>query len=220
MAEDDNSQPLSNDPHLPDLHGRNEISYVVENSDNFFAAAQRLCPLTSEMRILDFGSNTGNIGMRFLGLVGTVAFLDTFAPAIEILKGYLSSQPLTNYEVYSCNIREASAAPFDAVLANLVLHHVENLNETIDCLFSRLKPGGRFIVSELGVPVPPEKLPPNHPPVTFLPPDELISRLTKVGFVNPKQEILPLMNQMGFDGKPLSVPLYILVVEKPSSTSS
>lgn len=102
----------------------------------------------SGLRILDFGGGSGEFS-EFLHENGAiVTYVDHSAQMREIARhktnGVLEAYCLTED-------LEGSARPqlFDAVVANMVLHDVEDLGGTLGWLSSRLEMGGRLFVTIL-----------------------------------------------------------------------
>lgn len=102
----------------------------------------------SGLRILDFGAGSGELS-EFLHESGArVTYVDHSEQMREIARRKTNGC-LAAY--YLAEELEGSARPqlFDVVVANMVLHDVEDLGETLRWLASRLEMGGRLFVTVL-----------------------------------------------------------------------
>ena len=87
-------------------------------------------------RVLEVGCGRGNLA-RGLARVGyRVSAIDPAAPAGDIF------QPVSLEEF-------SDPGPFDAVVANLSLHHIHDLQAALAKIERLLRPGGRLILNEL-----------------------------------------------------------------------
>jgi trans-aconitate 2-methyltransferase len=96
-------------------------------------------------RILDLGCGTGHLTAQLAATGAEVVGLDHSPAMVEQAR---QSYPQLRFEVGDARAF-TTAAPFDAVFSNAVLHWVREPEAVIACVRRALKPGGRF-VAELG----------------------------------------------------------------------
>jgi SAM-dependent methyltransferase len=86
-------------------------------------------------RILEVGCGRGKLARALAGLGYQVSAIDPEAPAGDIFQ--------------SVSLEEFSdPGPFDAVVANLSLHHIPDLPAALAKIARLLRPGGRLILNE------------------------------------------------------------------------
>ena len=86
-------------------------------------------------RVLEVGCGRGNLARALAGLGYRVSAIDPEAPAGDIFE--------------SVSLEEFSdPGPFDAVVANLSLHHIPDLPAALAKIERLLRPGGRLILNE------------------------------------------------------------------------
>ncbi|WP_419965887.1 class I SAM-dependent methyltransferase [Stenotrophomonas geniculata] len=102
----------------------------------------------SGLRILDFGAGSGELS-EFLHENGAiVTYVDHSAQMREIAR-HKTNGVLAAYYLIEDLEGSARSPLFDVVVANMVLHDVEDLGGTLGWLASRLEVGGRLFVTIL-----------------------------------------------------------------------
>jgi len=96
-------------------------------------------------RILDLGCGTGHLADRIAASGAVVTGIDTSPEMIARAKAQYP-----HLEMYQRSATDFYFdKPFDAIFSNATLHWVLRKEDAIDCIFSNLKPGGRFVM-EMG----------------------------------------------------------------------
>jgi len=102
-----------------------------------------------EMKLLEIGCGTGSTALTHAPLVSHILAIDFSEKMIELAEAKRISAGIQNVE-FECRTIEALNAPdnsFDVVLGLSILHLLESWDETIQTVYSLLKPGGWFISS-------------------------------------------------------------------------
>lgn len=174
----------------------NDRPGVRKNAANFCEEVRRSVEIRSDMRILDFGCGTGLVGLSFASEVRTVGLLDISHGMIEATRKSIAEQMITNTEVYEDDVRNITAEPFDLVLAALVLHHVEDLDSTIEGIKKVMKPGAQLVACEFD----PSQAPHNPHIVTIYSEEQLKAKFEAAGFVEVTTRQLTPLEFPGPDG--------------------
>jgi tRNA (cmo5U34)-methyltransferase len=117
-------------------------------------AARRLVPKAKN--ILDIGCGAGNYTLMMLSKVPNLncTLVDLSLPMLDKALERVSKETNATVEVKQGDIRvvELAEGHFDIILAGAVLHHLredEDWEVTFAKIFSLLKPGGCFMISDL-----------------------------------------------------------------------
>ena len=101
-----------------------------------------------DARILDFGCAVGFVGIPLLEHSKSVCFLDPSEGMCEVLRESLDKQPQKNYDICQGTMFDYKGEPFDLVIAQLVLHHIEDHMEALKEVAKYTKPGGKLVIVE------------------------------------------------------------------------
>ncbi|MCV4235660.1 class I SAM-dependent methyltransferase [Virgibacillus sp. LDC1] len=107
--------------------------------------------VNGEVDVLDIGAGTGYFSIPAASLTtGTVYALDTEPAMLEMMRGRAQEQGLTNMKVMEGMVEKL---PFqheavDRVIASLILHITDQLEESIRQMARVLRPGGRCLCLE------------------------------------------------------------------------
>lgn len=105
--------------------------------------------LHDRMRVLDFGCGTGLLGRQWLGTVGEVVFADPSSGMREEVLRRLEEEGGTAATRVVDPAALEEHAPFDLVASLMALHHVRDVEATIDRLGRCLSAGGWLALSDL-----------------------------------------------------------------------
>lgn len=122
-----------------------DTPHVLERSA---AQARLLCEHWGERDLetaLEFGCGTGTVTYALGDRAARFIGYDTSENMLEV---YRSKAPSERYTTVS-SLAEIPAASLDVVFTSMVLHHVENVRETLATLAEKLRPGGLLSVLDL-----------------------------------------------------------------------
>jgi ubiquinone/menaquinone biosynthesis C-methylase UbiE len=102
-----------------------------------------------EMKLLEIGCGTGSTALTHASQVSHILAIDFSEKMIELAETKRNSAGIRNVD-FECRTFKVLNLPdnsFDIVLGLSILHLLESWNETIQNVYSLLKPGGWFISS-------------------------------------------------------------------------
>ncbi|MEL0169447.1 MAG: class I SAM-dependent methyltransferase [Pseudomonadaceae bacterium] len=118
------------------------------------ASYQRKLELTrecfsSDCQVLEFGCGTGGTALAHAPWVGSYIASDISTSMLDIGRQRAAEEGVENLRFAEGDLLELSFADssFDVVLGLNVLHLIEPLQETLECVHRLLKPGGAFVSS-------------------------------------------------------------------------
>jgi 2-polyprenyl-3-methyl-5-hydroxy-6-metoxy-1,4-benzoquinol methylase/copper chaperone CopZ len=121
----------------------------VKMAEKFVYEMHQNIKFSKELKVLDFGCGTGLVGLLIAPLVKNVVLMDTSTSMIEVLKSKLENVKAENVKVINSEIFAYTQKDIDIVFSLMAMHHIENLNETIDHITKVLKPGGILVIGDL-----------------------------------------------------------------------
>lgn len=143
--------------------------FFIENADKFRqqqdliasfeqygdAAAEFLyaMPIPAKLHAIEIGPGEGLFLPRLASLFEQVTAVDTSAAMLEKCQQLIAEQQLTNVHTLHGNASLAVKQELlaDALIINMVLHHVATPAELFADAYQLLKPGGALLVTELGL---------------------------------------------------------------------
>lgn len=133
--------------HKADIYdGDDQRVSNVENIAN--AIIGRVC-LNRKMHLMDFGSGTGLLLERIAPFVRKITAIDISKSMNEQLdkkRGSISCEiDILEIDLESTNINDE----FDGIISSMTMHHVEDIREMFDKLYSMLNDDGIIAISDL-----------------------------------------------------------------------
>lgn len=107
-----------------------------------------LVPLSKEMHIMDFGCGTGLLGFNFVDKVASVTFADTSKGMLEQVHSKAHKNEIQNIHTLNLSEQEATST-FDLIVSLMTMHHIEDVQASIQSLVVLLKPQGILCISDL-----------------------------------------------------------------------
>ncbi len=135
----------------------------IEMAGKFVQEMHKNINFNSKLKVLDFGCGTGLAGLQIAPLVRSTVLMDTSAAMIEVLKsklntdnektsllsGKISGRKHSGIKIINSEIFNYNQQDIDVVFSLMAMHHIENLNETLNHISSILKPGGILVIGDL-----------------------------------------------------------------------
>src|SRR3989442_13847195 len=100
-----------------------------------------------ECRLLDLGSGLGTIAIPAAKIVRSVFGIDTNAPHVDRAREWAEREGLDNVTFRVGLATDLNLGPFDIVLCDYLLEHVEDPNSLISVIARRLEPRGAYFLS-------------------------------------------------------------------------
>jgi 2-polyprenyl-3-methyl-5-hydroxy-6-metoxy-1,4-benzoquinol methylase len=108
-------------------------------------------PLRPDMKVMDFGCGTGLITRQLAPTVASVTAADTSAEMLAVLAQKAKASGLTNVQTLLLEPGYPSPAgsAYDAIVSNMVFHHIEDISHVLARFAAWLRPGGWVAISDL-----------------------------------------------------------------------
>jgi len=132
---------------LAERYAKQPIANLASYERKLEVTKARLSPTDV---ILDIGCGTGSLALELAPHVAEVHALDFSAEMIRIGERKASDQHVTNITFHQTTLEEVDGfrpEQFDGICAYNILHLVGDRTDTLQRVFSLLKPGGFFISS-------------------------------------------------------------------------
>lgn len=142
--------------------GYDLAAFDYDKKESYLDSFERdkLLPLLGDLKgknVLDVGAGTGRLTMRLAKLGADVTALDVSEKMLEEIKRKLKRN-LTeiNIVVGDCESMPFEDESFDVVVSAFHVVHLKDLRRFFDEVYRVLKPGGKFLVTNINQRRPPE----------------------------------------------------------------
>lgn len=114
-------------------------------------AVKQEVALGDDMDVLDFGCGTGLVTLCIQPMVRSITGADTSDGMLDILRGKVVGQGLTNVKTVLLEPGRESfpAESFDLVVSSMTMHHVEDVGTLLHDFYRVLRPGGVLALADL-----------------------------------------------------------------------
>ncbi|WP_417762940.1 class I SAM-dependent DNA methyltransferase [Shewanella sp.] len=121
----------------------------IDNVGNIAAAIMAQCELTSDMRLMDFGSGTGLLLERIAPRVSHITAVDVSASMNQQLAAK-QAQLACDVTIKPINL-ETDDLPmqFDGIISSMTLHHIQDIDAMLAKLRQLLHDGGFIAIADL-----------------------------------------------------------------------
>jgi ubiquinone/menaquinone biosynthesis C-methylase UbiE len=112
-------------------------------------AVMREVRVTGDMDVLDFGCGTGLVTLGLQPHVGSITGADTSRGMLEMLKKKAESLHNVSTLLLDPSGGPALDRQFDLVVSNMTLHHIVDIEESLNKLSDLLRPNGVLCIADL-----------------------------------------------------------------------
>ena len=112
-------------------------------------AAIQKAGLPEGAAVADVGTGTGFVLQGLVGKTGILVGFDESPEMIEVARGHFAGRPEVRFELAEGHYLPAEDNTFDAVFANMYLHHAPDPATAIAEMVRILKPGGKLVITDL-----------------------------------------------------------------------
>lgn len=108
--------------------------------------------ISSGMTVLDIGSGAGDVAFAaadLAGPLGRVIGVDLNPVILETARARAAAEARCNVTFIAGDCREVALPPVDATIGRLVLFYTGDMQQTLQTVAARVKPGGVVAFSEL-----------------------------------------------------------------------
>lgn len=150
MAQPD---PISSDPRSFDARAQDwDTPQRVARAKVAAEAIRAAVTFPRGARVIDIGAGTGLLGLALLDRLGELVLADTSDGMLEQAARKIDEGGLENVRAVHFDLVADPApagAPFDAVVSQLVLHHIEDTDAALSAMHRLLAPGGQLVALDL-----------------------------------------------------------------------
>lgn len=111
----------------------------------------KIIPLTKIMTALEFGAGTGISSFLLKDFLKEITLMDTSREMVRITNEKIKSSGATNLRTVEFDLETAvyTAGKFDLIFTQMVLHHVNDIENIIKTFYSLLNPNGHLVIADL-----------------------------------------------------------------------
>lgn len=124
----------------------------VERARVVAAAIRSTLSLQRSERLLEHGAGTGLLSEALQDDVGSITMADTSAGMRQVMQDKVDSGVIPGARVWDLDLGGLDPLPderFDLVATMLALHHVDDIDRTLQSFARLLEPGGHLCIVEL-----------------------------------------------------------------------
>jgi tRNA (cmo5U34)-methyltransferase len=112
---------------------------------------ERLLPLNNGMRALEFGSGTGILSFLLRDRLKEILLMDSSTEMVNVTNRKIEATRVKNLKtiVFDLEHEIYSAKSFDLIFTQMVLHHVNDIENIFDKFYKMLNPDGFIAVADL-----------------------------------------------------------------------
>ncbi len=112
-------------------------------------AAIQKANLLQDAAVADVGTGTGFVLQGLVGKAGSLVGFDDSPEMLEIARQRFVDRPEVSFQQTDGHSLPVPSDTFDALFANMYLHHVPDPGKAIKEMVRVLRPGGRVIITDL-----------------------------------------------------------------------
>jgi len=122
-----------------------------ERSATIAEALIAALPDTSSMRLLDFGAGTGILGGLLASRFKEIVLMDTAEGMVEVMRQKVAERSWSNVLPICHDLlaEDFSSTPFDCIVLQLVLHHIEEVSTLFSRFHHLLQAGGYLVIADM-----------------------------------------------------------------------
>lgn len=104
-----------------------------------------------DMDVLDFGCGTGLLTLQLQPLVHFITGVDSSQGMLDILRGKIEKQGLTNVDILNLDLEKGDAlqGTYNLIVSNMTLHHIKEIGPLLAAFFKALAPEGYLCIADL-----------------------------------------------------------------------
>lgn len=123
----------------------------VKLANNVALVISKQITLTHEMDIMDFGCGTGLLTFQLQPLVRSITGVDSSPGMLDVLKTKISKLGLNNVTAMLADLDRGDklAGKYDAVVSNMTLHHIKEIEPLLAQFYDITEPGGYLCIADL-----------------------------------------------------------------------
>ena len=129
--------------------GYDEEKSITQNVGAIGQLILKEISFTDKMHIMDFGSGTGLLLSQIAPFVNEITAVDISESMIGILESKLESIDC-NVQILKLDLTKKTLdTKFDVIISSMTIHHIENVQEIFNKLYSLLNHNGTIAIADL-----------------------------------------------------------------------
>jgi len=111
----------------------------------------RLLPVNKGMNALDFGSGTGILSFLLKDSINEIVLMDSSSEMIKVAKKKIEAAGIKNLNPFVFDLEHEiySAKSFDLIFTQMVLHHINDIENLFSKFYKMLNPNGFIAIADL-----------------------------------------------------------------------
>jgi ubiquinone/menaquinone biosynthesis C-methylase UbiE len=124
-------------------------------SEKFVETMSKHINFSNSSKVMDFGCGTGLVGLQIVERVNSIIMLDSSKSMTDKLKEKLSvslqnaEETPNNVTVITGSIEKYNNCDLDVIFSLMALHHIEDIQATMEQFSKIIKPGGVLVIGDL-----------------------------------------------------------------------
>jgi len=106
---------------------------------------------TKQMSVLDYGCGTGLVGLFLLPHVQSVTGADNSPGMLDVLSTKIAQGSVSRMSTMLLDLQKDPVPPdrYDMIVVSMALHHIADVDKTLQALHTMLRPGGVLCIADL-----------------------------------------------------------------------
>ena len=112
---------------------------------------KRLIPLKKQMTALEFGAGTGVTSFILSDSLKEITLMDNSSEMVKVMNNKIKTSKVKNLKTLNFNLEkvELKDAKFDFIFNQMVLHHINDIDNIFRKFYNLLNPGGFLAIADL-----------------------------------------------------------------------
>lgn len=111
----------------------------------------KLIPLNTEMTALEYGAGTGILSFLLKDYLKEVILMDNSSEMMKIMNEKIQTAKVKNLKALNFDLEYSvyEEGKFDLIFTQMVLHHVQDIDNIVEKFYNMLKPEGYLAIADL-----------------------------------------------------------------------
>jgi len=112
---------------------------------------KKVIPLRKEMTALEYGAGTGITSLLLKDYIKVITLMDSSSEMVTVMNKKIESEKVKNLKVLNFDLvhSDYEEEKFDLIFAQMVLHHVTDIENIIKKFYNLLNSGGYMAIADL-----------------------------------------------------------------------
>jgi len=112
---------------------------------------RKIIPLRKEMTVLEYGAGTGITSLLLKDYVKVITLMDSSSEMVTVMNKKIESKKVENLKALNFDLVQSDyeEGKFDLIFAQMVLHHVTDIENIIKKFYILLNSGGYLVIADL-----------------------------------------------------------------------